>query len=269
MTSETSSVGFGRHDASLQGHDNSPEDVNDRTTFNLISRNRGSWTEGEISIEALCAQQGPLPEALLIFLPSEDTFSQEDCNSLTNRFKIPSSFWSRLAKDASGFVGSNVTQDTSANLESYGLLFRFLVKELHEPGQFIYNASRADYVWHRLGFFTSWTPSSSTIFICFDLPTGLQDSLKAALLHTVLVGEIVALYDQALWSSREQVRNFEKNRALLDNPQPNYETMHELARHTIHSSEMLSMGLEIISSLLQEYEILFEENRLLLEANEL
>ncbi|KAH7312896.1 hypothetical protein BKA65DRAFT_148421 [Rhexocercosporidium sp. MPI-PUGE-AT-0058] len=42
--------------------------------------------------------------------------------------------------------------------------------------------------------------------------------------------------------------------------------MHELARLTIHSSEMLSMALEIMSSLLQENEILFEENRLLLEA---
>ncbi|KAH9209899.1 hypothetical protein DL95DRAFT_308961, partial [Leptodontidium sp. 2 PMI_412] len=201
-------------------------------------------------------------------------------NILTNRFKIPSSFWSRLARDASGFVGSNVTQDASANLESYGLLFRFLIKEPHEPGQIIHNNSRADYVWHRLGFFTSWTPSCSTTFFCFDLPTGLQDSIKAALcrsgtelqltdpfaVHTVLVDEIVALYDQALWSLREQVRNLEKNRSLPENPQPNYETMHDLARHTIHSSEMLSMALEIMSSLLREYEIVFEENRLLLEA---
>lgn len=105
-----------------------------------------------------------------------------------------------------------------------GLLFRFLIKEPHEPGQIIHNNSQADYVWHRLGFFTSWTPSCSTTFFCFDLPTGLQDSIKAALcrsgtelqltdpfaVHTVLVDEIVALYDQALWSLREQVRNLEK-----------------------------------------------------------
>lgn len=39
--------------------------------------------------------------------------------------------------------------------------------------------------------------------------------------------------------------------------------MHEIARHTIHSSETLAMAKETMTSLVQEHEIFFEENGLL------
>lgn len=43
-------------------------------------------------------------------------------------------------------------------------------------------------------------------------------------------------------------------------PQPNYVAMHEIARHAIHSSEMLASALETMASMIQEYEVFFEEN---------
>ncbi|KAH7312894.1 hypothetical protein BKA65DRAFT_484091 [Rhexocercosporidium sp. MPI-PUGE-AT-0058] len=146
MTPETS-VRVSRNRTGLRGCGNSPGDISDRIAFNIMSRRRtlaGSaahtyWSKGS-------------------FLPSEDTLSQEDRSGFTNRFKTPSSFWTRLAQDASGFVGSKVTRDASGNLESYGLLFRFLIKEPHETGQIIHDYSGVDYVWHRLGFFTYWMP---------------------------------------------------------------------------------------------------------------
>lgn len=38
--------------------------------------------------------------------------------------------------------------------------------------------------------------------------------------------------------------------------------MHEIARHAIHSSETLAMAIEIMTSLIQEHEMFFEENAL-------
>lgn len=54
-----------------------------------------------------------------------------------------------------------------------------------------------------------------------------------------------------------------QNRISPENPQPDYVTMHEIARHTIHSSETLVMAKETMTSLVQEHEIFFEENGLL------
>lgn len=36
--------------------------------------------------------------------------------------------------------------------------------------------------------------------------------------------------------------------------------MHEIARHVIHSSEVLAVAIETMTSIIQEHEIFFEEN---------
>jgi hypothetical protein len=36
--------------------------------------------------------------------------------------------------------------------------------------------------------------------------------------------------------------------------------MHEIARHVIHSSEVLAVAIETVASIIQEHEIFFEEN---------
>jgi hypothetical protein len=79
------------------------------------------------------------------------------------------------------------------------------------------------YFWHRLGFLTSWTPSYSVV-LCFDLPISLKDSLMASVkassdrihlddpfsFHNVLMGQVVELYNTALWSWRHLIRDIEK-----------------------------------------------------------
>jgi hypothetical protein len=108
-----------------------------------------------------------------------------------------------------------------------GSFFRFLIKEpiknLDNP---INDERKADnlYTWHRLGFFTSWKPSNTSIVLCFDLPPSLKHSLSTFLMnpatrlhlddpfafHAVLTEEITAMYDKALWSWRDLVRDLEK-----------------------------------------------------------
>jgi hypothetical protein len=51
-----------------------------------------------------------------------------------------------------------------------------------------------------------------------------------------------------------------QNRTKLGNPQPDFITMHEIARHAIHSSETLAMAIETVGSMIQEHEIFFDEN---------
>jgi hypothetical protein len=54
-----------------------------------------------------------------------------------------------------------------------------------------------------------------------------------------------------------------QNRVSLENPQPDYSAMHDLARHTIHSSETLAIAVETVTRVIQEHEIFFNENTLL------
>lgn len=80
--------------------------------------------------------------------------------------------------------------------------------------------------------------------------------------HAIIVGEIVVLYDRAVWSMRDLVRGFEQNRVSpLDyDPQPNYAEVHEMARHVIHSTEMLEMALEVVAGMIREHEQFFNDN---------
>jgi hypothetical protein len=78
-------------------------------------------------------------------------------------------------------------------------------------------------MWHKPGFFTSWRPSSTAVVLCFDLPPSLKDPLLAALInsaaklldepfafHAILTEKLAAMYDSALWSWRDLVRDLEK-----------------------------------------------------------
>jgi hypothetical protein len=175
------------------------------------------------------------------------------------------------------------------NTKQLGSHFRFLVKEAIKPTPRLDHAFpiKESYVWHRLGFYTTWIPSKNTLVLCFGLPLSLKRSLSdiAQLhiedpfsFHTILIEKVIALYDMALLSWRDLVRASEnvrvvvklnepvlslQNRVSPNNPQPDYATMHEIARHAIHSSETLAMAKETVTSLVQEHEIFFKENGLL------
>jgi hypothetical protein len=170
------------------------------------------------------------------------------------------------------------------NVERIGSQFRFLVKQ-PEGKQPAFPNIGVPYCWHRLGFSTYWKPSYSVV-LCFDLPASLKDSLMVSIpasssqlhlddpfsFHRVLLGDVVELYNTALWAWRDMIRDMEKvcivrhrewksradrfqNRTSENNPQPDYVLMHEMARHAIHSSEMLAMAIETLTSIIQEYEI--------------
>ena len=77
--------------------------------------------------------------------------------------------------------------------------------------------------WFEMGFFVHWEPSHTTTIFCFDIPEShqilLQQSLsskQAKLNHadpysifSVLVFDILALYDASVWSMRNHVCKWE------------------------------------------------------------
>ena len=70
-----------------------------------------------------------------------------------------------------------------------------------------------------MGFFVHWKPSQITTVLCFDTPGKLQSLLGSALrrndsnvdtadpysLLSTLVDQVIALYDDSVWSMRNHV----------------------------------------------------------------
>ena len=80
--------------------------------------------------------------------------------------------------------------------------------------------------WFEMGFFVHWKPSQSTVILCFDTPEKLQSLLGSALrrnsndidaadpysLLSTLIDQVIALYDESVWSMRNHVCKAEEVR---------------------------------------------------------
>jgi hypothetical protein len=113
--------------------------------------------------------------------------------------------------------------------DEIGTFFRFLIKEAKQrtPTN-AHHVRKVEfaYDWYKLSFFTDWHTSGKVITLCFGLPDMVKDSIVKAVrtngmkiplvdpfaLHAVLIEEVVALFDQALWHWRDLVRRIEKVR---------------------------------------------------------
>lgn len=73
--------------------------------------------------------------------------------------------------------------------------------------------------WFEMGFFVHWKPSQTTTVLCLDTPEKLQSLLGSALrqhginfdtadpysLLSPLMDQVIALYDESVWSMRNHV----------------------------------------------------------------
>lgn len=92
--------------------------------------------------------------------------------------------------------------------------YRFIVKKV--------DPMRSTYHWSEMSFYSKWTVDS-IINICFDVPKASQVRLYQALSshhqpfhiadvyasHGAILDEILALYDESIWSLRDGVRQIE------------------------------------------------------------
>lgn len=144
------------------------------------------------------------------------------------------------------------------SLESYSTWFRCLVKLLLEGSDITRVGKGKDYIWYEMGFFTHWDHSGHCRILCIDTPENLPSDLQKALkgspfkrsnpfaMHIPLLDQIVRLYDDSVWLVRHPVRDIEKNRGKTT---PDFSNMHEISRHAIHVSEVLSVTIETLQKM--------------------
>jgi hypothetical protein len=131
-----------------------------------------------------------------------------------------------------------------------------------------YHCNNNSYLWHKMNIFSRWIPSTeTTTLIVFDPPAPIKEKLPSPMfkvpaqgnlgdpfwVYEGILDEVLLLHDQSVWMIRDQVRTFEKNRALVTQPNPNYGHLHEIARHAIHVSETIDTTIKTVESILQRH----------------
>ena len=221
--------------------------------------------------------------------------------SVSRRYAIPDHFWDDTYQLSNGFFGCQDVNDKEGKLNVHsmnlmmsdytdylpdgniGTWFRFLIKQLMAVG----DTSQHDYEWNNMAFFSTWNLSDGQAMFCFDVPRIFYDNLRAYLLspsviidfqdiysfHSLIVDEVIKLFDRSVWSIRDSVRKTEKvapfsfllrksnltdhclqNRLNTTRQTIDFQELHESARHAIHSSETLSVAMDTINAILSQYE---------------
>ncbi|KAM3418041.1 hypothetical protein BST61_g6250 [Cercospora zeina] len=237
----------------------------------------GSWHARSCTIAGSIAQRRPHapsePSVLLGFLTTRKTNTLADTNAerhqkLSTAFAIPPWLWQSKEQDANGyFFGSSVQTPGDSAQANHVSVFRFVVKyvtatKATPAGR----TTSVRYDWHIMTFVVSKKASNAVVLLCFDTPTELRKQLSASVkdssaedfaehpfhLHAFVLQAVVELYDHALWQFRDLVRALEHGRPTIDDPDPDYVAIDELARHVLHSSEVLSTALNVVGNMIDE-----------------
>jgi hypothetical protein len=219
---------------------------------------------------------------------SEEAERQRDVeNELSELFDLPSWFWTRSSQKASGFFHIDPIVRNDAHKAQR--ISRFLIKhvgneepiehidmEVDNPAREIgkevntdtIKGGKIDYHWLRLSFSQTWKSSGQSDMLCF-MPPDARDGFEEWWMKEatdVVAGSPLAIYakaleyvtstfDYAVWSWRNIVRDREKNRKEIQDQQEQKHwviSMHEIARHIIHTSEMLEMTSHTFDMILAE-----------------
>lgn len=202
------------------------------------------------------------------FVDSATLSTLEHHKVLSENFNIPRWFWNPLYTESNGFFCASEAASTDKQQNVYNTFFRFLSK--HATSSRIRRDSRGSdiqYKWDKLGFCTQWRPvEKSMVLLCFDVPMELRAQMTQTLLGSsktslsttpfayagLLLPFIVANFDKAVWACRDLVRGLEQERPDVQNPNLQYVRMHEIARHTTHSTEMLGTSLTVLECMITE-----------------
>ncbi|KAK4443975.1 hypothetical protein QBC34DRAFT_488113 [Podospora aff. communis PSN243] len=176
---------------------------------------------------------------------------------------IDHSYWARfVVKQTHGRLrpkGSFIRHQPTQGLDPESSPLPSLLNPLHGPKTISHG-----WEWYEMSLFVRWTPASTTI-LCFDLPEPAKASVRNtllsraeslthsdpyAILAAVLIPEIVALYDNSVWSIRNHICEWEATRK----DELDYGLLHEIARHAIHISETLSVASESARRLQQQFQ---------------
>ncbi|EEU48276.1 uncharacterized protein NECHADRAFT_75673 [Fusarium vanettenii 77-13-4] len=203
---------------------------------------------------------------VVIFADADKVRECPSCRRcFTTQFQMPQLWWSNYAKKSNGHFGCETFRDAEGTVTSLNAWSRYLVKQLHEDGHY----------WYKFNTLTRWIASSyQTILLVFEsekqsklselIPKGLLDGSHTEphhdpfWVHVRLLEELSDLQNNAVWTVRTEIRKVEK-KEQRSKPDPNYRSLHDLARHAIHVSETLDVSLKTVKSIVEQHKTLEEE----------
>ncbi|KAI8691947.1 hypothetical protein NCS56_00188800 [Fusarium sp. Ph1] len=204
---------------------------------------------------------------VVIFADADKVRECKSCRRcFTTQFQMPQLWWSNYTKKSNGHFGCETFRDEYGIVTSLNAWSRYLVKQLH-PGN--------KHSWYKFNTLTRWIASShQTILLVFEsekqfklselVPKGMLDGSHTEphhdpfWVHVRLLEQLSDLQDNAVWTVRTEIRNVEK-KEQRSKPDPNYRSLHDLARHAIHVSETLDVCLKTVKSIVEQHKTLEEE----------
>ncbi|GAM35690.1 hypothetical protein TCE0_017f04210 [Talaromyces pinophilus] len=213
-----------------------------------------------------------LPKRCYIFLSVKSYPKEEkDRIPILAHFNAPPVLASKMCTEINGYFGSRSTYGDDDRLKSYSTWMRCLVKMiLKEPAE-----NGKDYKWYEMTILSHWDVLAGTHqILCIDTPKEFPEALQKALLqsasqmtenylsdpfsmHAQLLDQIVQLNDESVWAIRHPIREIEKRRPTAG---PDFESMHEISRHTIHISEVLLVTIQNFESLREQQRYIHNES---------
>ncbi|PNS17665.1 hypothetical protein CAC42_3060 [Sphaceloma murrayae] len=253
--------------------------------------------------------------------------TEDEQQRLHDVLGMDTSFWSKMQQDSSSYFGAEdhakPHSETHSMLHSHTTNLRLLIKVAETPP----NASLAvdkgvPYAWAEFGVFTRWQPGGRTAVLVqcgrgtetigalrhlLEPLTRLDNVKDPYMVYALILQRLVFEFDKSVWSWRDRVRDFEKDRLsqkamqsivtrIVSNevphgdhknssapseehepgkptsvvfnmvpPEPDYQRMHEVARHIIHCTEMLATAINVIDNIIQEHDAFVNEHADLLK----
>ncbi|KAF2728201.1 hypothetical protein EJ04DRAFT_449835, partial [Polyplosphaeria fusca] len=173
-------------------------------------------------------------------------------------FQAPSHILSSVYQRSHGFFNFEESLDRNGLTFPLDTWFRFVVKVAADH-------SGLNYIWHELTFISRWTPSQCSI-LCIGVPALFQHLLRNALsstwagippsapyaLHVPVIEVITSMQDTSVWSIRDIVRSIKKDRSRSTRGFDDFISLHEAARHAIHSFETLTVSIGTLEAIEQQ-----------------
>jgi hypothetical protein len=204
------------------------------------------------------------------FLPDRMVLSERVVQGMTESFDIPSTTWQPQYRKATGYYHTSSTRPVNGETESHSTSLRFLIKTPDRHANLsIGGPPQITYSWTEIGIWTQHRDAHSSILLCLisdPCNAGLVEDIRNSLVghnasmaishpyawHAFLLPHISRAFHTAVWKCRDLIREVEISRPSVSERQTDYPTLHELSRHILHSTETLSMALNVTEDLLND-----------------
>ena len=131
------------------------------------------------------------------------------------------------------------------------------------------------YYWYKINVLVDWQSSGVTKIILFDPKPYLSERIAAKLVFSVpedrshlkdpfwvygqVLEDLIAMQDTSVWQIRDLTRSAEKRNETVRGSQASvtyFDTLHNILRHAIHSTETLQTTVKTIRNLMSSHETL-------------